>query len=143
MRCLRCQHENRAQAKFCEECASQLSPSTKTEGEPGHALTEALEREAATRGILRAIAMSPTDPAPVFEAIVESALRLCKATFGGINLFDGHVISLAALRAPAAAVEVVRATFPRRLQDIGLVVQAIREGRIVHVADTRQDSSSN
>jgi signal transduction histidine kinase len=150
MECPRCQHENRPQAKFCEECGTPFSPATpaypdlKTEVDPRHALMEALEREAATSGILlRAIAMSPTDPVPVFEVILESALRLCKATFGGINLSDGRVISLAALRAPADAVEVVRATFPRRLEDIGLVVQAVREGRIVHVADSRQDSSSN
>jgi two-component system, NtrC family, sensor kinase len=50
---------------------------------------------------------------------------------------------MAALRAPADSVEVVRATYPRRLEDVGLVVQAIGEGRIVHVADALQDSSSN
>ena len=104
--------------------------------------TEALERETATSGI-RAIAMSPTDSAPVFEAILESALRLCKASIGAVCLSDGQVISTAALRAPADSVEVVRATYPRRLEDVGLVVQAIREGRIVHVADALQDSSSN
>jgi GAF domain-containing protein len=87
--------------------------------------------------------MSPTDPAPVFEVILESALRLCKATLGAMGLSDGHVISLVALRGPADSIEVVRTTFPRRLEDIGLMVQAIREGRIVHVADTSQDSSSN
>ena len=26
MKCPRCQHENRPQAKFCEECAAQLAP---------------------------------------------------------------------------------------------------------------------
>jgi GAF domain-containing protein len=105
--------------------------------------TEALERETATSEILRAIAMSPTDCAPVFEAILESALRLCKAPIGGVCLSDGQVVSMAALRAPADSVEVVRATFPRRLEDVGIAVRAIREGRIVHVADVLQESSSH
>ena len=88
--------------------------------------------------------MSPTDSAPVFEAILESAVRLCKAPIGGVCLSDGQVISMAALRAPADSVEVVRATYPRRLEDVGLVrCRAIREGRIVHVADVLQDSSSH
>jgi two-component system NtrC family sensor kinase len=46
------------------------------------ALTEALERETATSGILRAIAMSPTDPAPVFEAILESAFGYARRALG-------------------------------------------------------------
>jgi hypothetical protein len=128
--------------KFCGECGGPLSPTTpahpdlKTEVEGlRQALGEALERETATSGILRAIAMSPTDPAPVFEAILESALRLCKAPIRGVCLSDGQVMWLASLRAPADSVEVVRATFPRRLEDVDIPVRAIREGRIVHVAD--------
>jgi two-component system NtrC family sensor kinase len=149
MRCPRCEHENHPQVKFCQECGSPYSTMSrshvdlKTEVELRQALTEALERETATSGILRAIAMSPTDSGPVFEAILEIGLRLCKATLGAVLLSNRDVISMAALRAPADSVEVVRATFPRRLEDVGLAVKAIREGRVVHVADTLQDSSSN
>jgi two-component system, NtrC family, sensor kinase len=150
MRCPRCQHENAPTMKFCGECGGPLSPTTpahpdlKTEVEGlRQALGEALERETATSGILRAIAMSPPDPAPVFEAILESALRLCKAPIGGVCLSDGQVMWLASLRAPADSVEVVRATFPRRLEDVGIPVRAIREGRIVHVADVLKESSSH
>jgi GAF domain-containing protein len=53
-------------------------------------LTETLERETAPGGILRAIATSPTNPGLVFEAIPESALRLCGATIGAVNLSDGR-----------------------------------------------------
>jgi two-component system, NtrC family, sensor kinase len=150
MQCARCQHENRPQARFCEECAAPLSPTTRSSPDLKpeiedlrRVLREALERETATSSILRAIAMSPTDPAPVFDAILESALRLCKAPTGGVCLSDGQAVSLAALRAPADSVEMVRATFPRRLEDVSIVVRAIREGRIVHVADVLQASSSH
>jgi len=50
--------------------------------EPTRQLNDAREREAATREILRVINRSPGDYQPVFEAILESAARLCDATLG-------------------------------------------------------------
>jgi two-component system, NtrC family, sensor kinase len=149
MHCPRCQHENRPQAQFCEECAAPLSPTTRSSSDLKpeiedlrRALSEALERETATGSILRAIATSPTDPGVVFEAILESALRLCGATIGCVNLSDGRLLSIAAIRGPAALLEAVRAHFPRRLTDPGLATRAAREGVTVHVPDVREDPAS-
>ncbi|HET8877084.1 MAG TPA: GAF domain-containing protein, partial [Casimicrobiaceae bacterium] len=50
---------------------------------------EALDRQTATSDILRVISGSPTDVQPVFDAIVEAALRLLPATFAVLLRRDG------------------------------------------------------
>src|SRR5499433_2714475 len=69
----------------------------------------------ATSEILRVIARSPTDVQPVFDAIADSALRLCDAKHGNVFLFDGELIHLAAVSGSdeAAATEAVRRSFPQ------------------------------
>ena len=63
MHCPRCQHENRPQAKFCEECTGPLkegSPTTRSNTDPKReveslrpALTEAVEQQKATAELLQ------------------------------------------------------------------------------------------
>src|SRR6185503_12248163 len=60
-------------------------------------LTTALDQQTATGDILKVISRSQTDVQPVFDAIADSALRLCEAKHGNVFLFDGELVHLAAV----------------------------------------------
>src|SRR4029453_14712454 len=59
-------------------------------------LSKSLEQQTATSEILRVISSSPTDAQPVFDVIVESAIRLCGARYGRLYRYDGETIHLVA-----------------------------------------------
>jgi two-component system, NtrC family, sensor kinase len=61
-------------------------------------LDEALQQQTATSEVLSIIRRSPADAQPVFEAIVQSATRLCDGVFSVFYLYDGDRMRIAALK---------------------------------------------
>jgi signal transduction histidine kinase len=96
-------------------------------------LQEALDQQTATAEVLGVINGSPGDLAPVFEAILDRAMSLCEAAFGGLFLLDGeHAHAIATRGISGRLDDFVRAGF------------TVNTGRLVrgepfqHVADLTQ-----
>ncbi len=74
---------------------------------------EAFAQQTATAEILQVINGSPADVGPVFEAIANSAARLCNALNSSVYRFDGKLIHfLAESDFSPHAIETTRRLFP-------------------------------
>jgi signal transduction histidine kinase len=103
-------------------------------------VTEALEQQTATAGILRAISSSPTDVQPVFATIVRSAVRLCDGLFSALYQFDGELIHLVAQHNyTPEALEAAHRVYPTPPTRTLLTGRAILARALVHIPDVEID----
>jgi response regulator receiver domain-containing protein len=69
-------------------------------------LSESLEQQTATAEVLRVISSSPGELEPVFQTMLEHAVRICEAKFGMLYLYDGDAFhAVSHCNAPPAFVE--------------------------------------
>jgi GAF domain-containing protein len=101
---------------------------------------EALEQQTATAEILRVINSSPTDLGPVFEAIANSAARLCNALNSSVYRFDGKLIHfLAESHFSLHAIETTRRLFPAPPSRDNATSRAVADCTVVHIPDMLED----
>jgi signal transduction histidine kinase len=99
-------------------------------------LQQTLEQQTATAEILKVISSSTTDTRPVFEAIVQSGLKLFPDAAVVVVLPDGEKMQLVAIanKDPALA-EAMRSRFPIPLTREYMHAVAILDRRLVDVPD--------
>src|SRR5271156_4914529 len=84
----------------------------RTASEPHDRLTELIEQQTAMSQVLRAIAGSPHDLQPIFDAILDSATRLCRADIGSLRVSEASGLRLVATRGDSLLVSQVWSSLP-------------------------------
>jgi GAF domain-containing protein len=103
-------------------------------------LAETQEQQTATSEILRVISSSPTDLQPIFDAIAESATRLCDGLYSAVYRVDDDLIHLVALnesRPEVAARD--RVTWPRPLDRHSIAGRVILDRALVQSDDIERE----
>ena len=99
-------------------------------------LRQSLEQQTATSEVLQVISSSAGELKPVFETMLESAVRICGAKFGNLLLVEGDAFRHVALHgAPQAYLEERRREPVIRLRPGSPLDRIRRTKQIVHVAD--------
>src|SRR6478735_9813999 len=92
----------------------------RTASEQQDRVTELIEQKRAISKVLHAIANSPHDLQPIFDAILDSATRLCRADGGSLRLSEESGLRLVAVRGDPLWVSQARSSFPVLAEKGGL-----------------------
>jgi GAF domain-containing protein len=103
--------------------------------EPQDRVTELIEQQTAISKVLRAIANSPHDLQPIFDAILDSATRLCRADIGALRLSEESGLRLVAVRGDPLLVSEVRSLFPVLAEKEGLPGRLATSRLPTHIPD--------
>jgi GAF domain-containing protein len=99
-------------------------------------LTESLEQQTATAEVLRVISSSPGDLEPVFQTMLENAVRICGATFGTIyRVGAGGLQVVATQNMPAQLAEHRHSAQYRPAAPNTPLGDVVATKTVVHVAD--------
>src|SRR6478735_2053458 len=107
----------------------------RTASEQQDRVTELIEQQTAISEVLRAIANSPNDLQPIFDAILDSATRLCRADSGALRLSEEGGLRLVAVRGDPLLVSQVWSSIPV-LAEKGSFVSRLATSRLpTHIPD--------
>src|ERR1700733_15147479 len=80
--------------------------------EPQDRMAELIEQQAAISAVLRAIASSPHDMQPIFDAILDTVTRLCRADLCTLRLREETGLRCVAARGDPLLVDHFWSSFP-------------------------------
>jgi signal transduction histidine kinase len=121
------------------ELKKELEARTRELAEARGYLSEALERQAATDEVLGIISRSPGELEPVFNAMLENALRICEANFGTMFLYDQDFWRpVALLHVPPRFAEWLMAE-PRRWGPGTGFYRVAQSKRLVQISDVKAE----
>src|SRR5437016_1522956 len=99
-------------------------------------LSESLEQQIATSEVLRVISSSPGELEPVFQAMLENAVRICEAKFGTMYRYDSDMFHpTAVLNAPPALSEFLQQRGAFQPPSGTPLHRLLRTKSVVHSAD--------
>ena len=106
-------------------------------------LRETLERQTATSEVLEVISSSPGRLEPVFNAMLENAVRICGAKFGNLFLLEGDRYRAVAVQGEEHYAQYYRDNPVVEVEDTaGIPLDRVRRsGQMLHILDMREDSS--
>jgi C4-dicarboxylate-specific signal transduction histidine kinase len=107
----------------------------KTVSELQDRVAELIEQQAAISEVLRAIASSPHDLQPIFDAILDSATRLCRADIGSLRLSEESGLRRVAVRGDPLLVSQVWSSFPVLAEEGSLTSRLAASKLPTHIPD--------
>ncbi len=107
-----------------------------------HELTESLAQQTATSEVLRVISSSPGELKPVFDTMLENAVRICGATFGNLVVPEGDAFRVVAMHnAPETFSDFRRPDPVFRLGPRAPLSRVAATNQLLHVYDLVEDDS--
>ena len=98
-------------------------------------VTELIEQQTAISEVLRAIANSPHDLQPIFDAILDSSTRLCRADVVTLRLSEESGLRLVAMRGDSLLVSHLWSAFPALAEKESLQGRTAASRLPAHIPD--------
>src|SRR5262249_10305064 len=99
-------------------------------------LSDSLEQQTATAEVLSVISSSPGELEPVFQTMLENAVRVCDAKFGTLFRYDGEfLLPAAGTGTPPALANFQKQRGPFRPESGTLHERVVRTRQVAHSAD--------
>jgi GAF domain-containing protein len=133
----------RRRSSSAADLQKQLNNQTRELAEAQKRFADALEQQTATSEILRVIRSSPSNVQPVFDAVAESAARLCESFDSAVWRREGDRLLLVAHHGAIPQTGIPQTGSESFLPLIRSLVgsRSVLDGRTIHIADVQLEGN--